>query len=489
MALMSAQEFVDSLRKVKTKVYFAGELVENMVDHPVMRPSINAMAATYALAQDPEWKDLMVFTGEDGQPSNICCSLMKGPLDLVKKFKTVRKIGAETARGHVRTVGMDAMNAVASVVYELDQELGTAYSPRFYEWFRMIQANDYAVSGAITDPKGQRNKRPRDQADPDHYLRVVEERADGIVVRGAKVHQTVAVSSHWHVVAPTTAMREDEAEYAVAFAVPCDAPGVFHVYGRQMGDMRKVEGCSIDVGNVHYGSSESLMIFDDVFVPWKHVFMYKEWHFTRRLVERFANYHRQGYGASRAAMTDVLIGAVDELARMHGVADNKTIKDKLTEMSVLGETMYGVGLAASYEARPTPSGIYIVDEVLVNVAKLNVTRLPYEVARLAEDIAGGLFATAPHEFDFRHGEVGPFIEKYLKTDPEVPTEHRLRLMRLVENMCYGTGATYFRAESMHGAGSPEGLKMQLRDKIDWAAKRAHARRVCGVAANPLVTWR
>jgi 4-hydroxybutyryl-CoA dehydratase/vinylacetyl-CoA-Delta-isomerase len=173
---------------------------------------------------------------------------------------------------------------------------------------------------------------------------------------------------------------------------------------------------------------------------------------------------------------------------MHGVADNKIIKDKLTEMSFLGETMYACGLAASYEAKPTPSGIYVVDEVLVNVAKLNVTRLPYEVARLAEDIAGGLFATAPHEFDFRHPEVGSYIEKYLKADPAVPTEHRLRLTRLVENMCYGTGATYFRAESMHGAGSPEGLKLQLREKIDWDAKRARARRVCGIDENPLVTW-
>jgi 4-hydroxybutyryl-CoA dehydratase/vinylacetyl-CoA-Delta-isomerase len=489
MALMTAQQFVDSLRKVKTRVYFAGKRVENMVDHPVIRPSINAMAATYALAQLPEWRDLMVFTGEDGQPANICCSLMKGPLDLVKKFKTVRKVAAETARGHVRTVGMDAMNAVASVVHELDEELGTGYSKRFHEWFRMIQANDYAVSGAITDPKGLRNRRPKDQPDPDHYLRVVEERKDGIVVRGAKVHQTVAVSSHWHVVAPTTAMREDEADHAVAFAVPCDAPGVFHLYGRQMGDMRKAEGCTIDVGNVHYGSSESLMVFDNVFVPWEHVFMYKEWQFTRRLVERFANYHRQGYGASRAAMTDVVVGAVSALAEMHGLGDNKIIRDKLTEMTVLGETMYACGLAASYEARPTPSGIYIVDEVLVNVAKLNVTRLPYEIGRLAEDIAGGLFATAPHESDFRDPETGPFVEKYLKTDPGTPTEHRLRLIRLVENMCYGTGATYFRAESMHGAGSPEGLKLQLRDKVDWAAKRAHAKRVCGIEPNPLVTWR
>jgi 4-hydroxybutyryl-CoA dehydratase/vinylacetyl-CoA-Delta-isomerase len=488
MALKTAQEFIDSLRKAKTRIYYAGKRVENMVEHPVIRPSINAMAATYALAQQPEWEPVMVCQGEDGRPANVCCSLMKSPGDLVKKYKTVRQVALETARGHVRTVGMDAMNAVASIVHEVDHECGTRYSSRFQEWLRVIQAEDSAVSGAFTDPKGLRNRRPAMQPDPDHYLHVVEERKDGIVVRGAKVHQTVAATSQWHVVAPTTAMREDEADYAIVFAVPCDAPGIFHFYGRQMGDQRRVEGCTIDVGNVHYGSSESLMVFDNVFVPWEHVFLYREWQFTRRLVERFANFHRQGYGASRAAMTDILVGTVSELAKLHGVADNKIIRDKLTEMRLLGETMYACGLAASYEAKRTPSGIYVVDEVLVNVAKLNVTRMPYEVARLAEDLAGGLFATAPHEFDFRDAETGPYIEKYLKADPDVPTEDRLRLFRLVENLCYGTGATYFRAESMHGAGSPEGLKLQLRDKTDWEMRRAHARRVCGIDENPLLTW-
>ena len=489
MTLKTAQEFVDSLRNVKTRVYYAGEAVENMVEHPVIRPSINAMAATYALAQQPDWESLMVRETGQGEPVNVCCSLMRHPLDLVKKYKTVRQVALETARGNVRTVGMDAMNAVASIVHEMDEELGTSYLARFDDWFRVIQSEDLAVSGAITDPKGMRNKRPSDQPDPDHYLRVVEKQGDGIIVRGAKVHQTVAVSSHWHVVAPTTAMLENEQEYSVAFAVPCDAPGLFHFYGRQMGDQRKVEGCSIDVGNVHYGSSESLMVFDDVFIPWAHVFMCGEWQFTRRLVERFANYHRQGYGASRAAMTDVLVGAALELAELQGVSENKIIQSKLTEMAHLGETLYACGLAASYEARPTASGIHIVDEVLVNVAKLNVTRFPYEICRLAEDVAGGLFATAPHEADFLDPQNGPYIEKYLKTQPDRPTEHRLRLTRLIENMCYGTGATYFRAESMHGAGSPEGLRLQIRGKLDWDGKRAHARRVCGIDENPLIAWR
>ncbi len=483
---MSAAGYVESMRKAGTKIYWAGERVTHMVDHPVIRPVINITAATYALASDPKWEAIMVGKGENGQPCNVCCSLMRSPQDLIKKYKTVRAVGTETGRGHVRTVGMDAINSVASIIYEIDQETGSKYSERFYDWLRLVQEKDLAISGAITDAKGLRNLRPKDQPDPDHYLHAVEERSDGIVVRGAKVHQTMAPVAHWHLVAPTTAMREDEAEYALAFAVPNDVPGLFHFYGRQMGDLRKAEGCRMDQGNIHYGSCESLMVFDDVFVPWEHVFLYKEWQFTRRVVERFANYHRQGYGASRAAMADILTGAVYSLAKMQGLADKPLIKDKLTEMTHLAETMYACGLAASYEGHATPSGIYVVDEILVNVAKLNVTRLPYEIARLAEDIAGGLYATCPHEKDFQDPQMGKFIEKYLKTDPNTPAEHRLRLMRLVENLCYGTGATYFRAESMHGAGSPEACKLRIRDFADFEKKAAEARRICGIDPNPLI---
>lgn len=485
MGMISASEYVKSIRNSKAKVYYAGKQISNLVEHPVTKPAVNVVAATYALAEDPKWHDIMIAKGEDGQNCNVCCSLMKSPKDLVKKYKTVRAVATETGRGNVRTVGLDAINSVGSIVYEIDKEIGTEYSDRFLAWLKNVQERDQAISGAITDAKGVRTLRPKEQPDPDHYVHVIEERKDGIVVKGAKVHQTMAPTSHWHLVAPTTAMREQDAEYAIVFAVPSDAEGVIHFYGRQMGDARKTEGCEMDLGNVHYGSCESLIIFENVFVPWEHVFLYKEWQFTRRVVERFANYHRQGYGASRAAMADVLIGAVYSLAKMYGLADRTIIKEKLTEMIHLGETMYACGLAASYEGHATPSGIYVVDEILVNASKLNVTRFPYEIARLAQDIAGGIYATCPHEKDFKDPKMGKYIEKYLKTDPNIPTEHRIRLVRLVENLCFGTGSTYFLAESMHGAGSPEAMKLRIRDFANFEKKAGEARRLCGIDDNPL----
>ena len=257
----------------------------------------------------------------------------------------LRLLGQKTGCCFQRCVGMDAMNALDSVTFEMDQELGTDYHKRFEEFLRFVQENDLTVDGAMTDTKGDRSQRPSQQADPDLYLRVVEERADGIVVRGAKAHQTGAINSHWIVVMPTSAMREDDADYAVSFACPADNPGVFYIYGRQASDTRKLEGGQIDVGNARFGGQEALMVFDDVFIPSDKVFMYKEAKYAGLLVERFAGYHRSSYGGCKVGVGDVLIGAAATAADYNGAGKASHIRDKLVEMTHLNETLYACGIA------------------------------------------------------------------------------------------------------------------------------------------------
>ena len=240
----------------------------------------------------------------------------------------------------------------------------------------------------MTDPKGNRSLPPSKQADPDLYLRIVEKREDGIVVRGAKLHITGAVNSNEVIVMPTRTMRENDKDYAVSFAVPSDTDGILYIYGRQSCDTRKLERTEIDLGNIKYSGQEAMVIFDDVFVPWERVFMAEEYEFTFPLVERFAAYHRQSYGGCKTGVGDVLIGAATLIAEYNGVEKSRHIRDKLIEMNHLNETLYACGIACSAEGYRTPSGTYQVNTLLANICKLNVTRLTYEIARLAEDIAG-----------------------------------------------------------------------------------------------------
>lgn len=481
MPLKTQEQYEESLRQMKFKVYLQGELVTNPVDHPIIRPSLNSVKATYALAQDPQYEELVTATSHlTGKKISRFAHLHQNTEDLVKKVKMQRLLGQKTASCFQRCVGMDAMNAVDSVTFEMDQKLKTDYHKRFINFLTCIQENDLVVDGAMTDPKGDRSLTPGKQADPDLFVHVVEKRTDGIVVSGAKAHQTGAINSHWILVMPTITMGKEDADYAVSFAVPADAEGIVYIYGRQSCDTRKLEGGDIDVGNSKFGGHEALMVFDNVFIPWENVFMCGEYEFSGALVERFAGYHRQSYGGCKVGVGDVLIGAVALATEYSGANKASHVKDKLIEMIHLNETLYCCGIACSSEGSPTASGTYLIDLLLANVCKQNVTRFPYEIARLAEDLAGGLMVTMPSEKDLRHPEIGKIVEKYLRGVASVPTEHRMRVLRLIENITLGTAAVGYRTESMHGAGSPQAQRIMIARQGNLEQKKELAKAIAGI---------
>ncbi len=480
--MMTAAEYIESLRRLKTVVYLFGERVENFVDHPIIRPSINSVAMTYALAQNPDHEDLMTAVSNlTGKRINRFCHLHQSEQDLVKKVKMQRLVGQKTGSCFQRCVGMDAFNAIFSTTYEIDQKYGTEYHRRFTEYMKRVQEEDLTIDGAMTDPKGDRKRSPSEQSDPDLYVRIVEKRPDGIIVNGAKAHQTGAVNSHEQLIMPTIAMKEQDKAYAVSFAVPSDAEGVVMIYGRQSCDTRKLEGGNcMDCGNCKFGGQEALVVFDHVFVPWERVFMCEEYEFAGMMVERFAGYHRQSYGGCKVGVGDVLIGAAAVAAQYNGVEKASHIKDKLIEMIHLNETLYCCGIACSSEGTKTEAGNYQIDILLANVCKQNVTRFPYEIARLAEDIAGGLMVTMPSEADFNSQEVGEYCRKYFKALDGVDTLDRMRILRLIENMTLGTAAVGYRTESLHGAGSPQAQRIMIGRQGNLEAKKALAKNLAGI---------
>ena len=480
MSLMTGEEYIESIRKRKMQVYLFGKKVEDPVDDPILRPSLNSVRMTYDLAQMPEYEDLMTAVSPyTGRRVNRFTHIHQSAGDLVKKVKMQRLLGQKTAACFQRCVGMDAFNAVFSTTYETDRKYATHYHENFKQFMIYCQDNDLTVDGAMTDPKGDRSKAPHEQADPDLFLRVVERRPDGIVVRGAKAHQTGALNSHEIIIMPTISMGPDDKDYAVSFAVPMDTPGIFMIIGRQSCDTRKREGSELDVGNAEFGGVEALTIFDDVFVPNERIFLNGETEFAGMMVERFAGYHRQSYGGCKVGVGDVLIGAA-VAADYNGANKASHIKDKLIEMTHLNETLYCCGIACSAEGHPTDSGNYIIDLLLANVCKQNVTRFPYEIARLAEDIAGGLMVTAPSEADLRDEKLGAYVEKYLKGVSGVSTENRLRILRLIENLTLGTAAVGYRTESLHGAGSPQAQRIMIARQGNLQHKKELAKTIAHI---------
>ena len=473
--MMSGEQYLESIKKLKTETYMFGKRIESVCDDPILRPSLNSVKVTYDLAHDPEYEGLTTaVSGLTGEKINRFCHIHESAEDLINKVKMQRLCGQKTAACFQRCVGLDALNAIYSATYEIDLKYGTRYHERFKAYVKLVQKNDWTVNGAMTDVKGDRSLPPSAQADADLYLHVTGRRPDGVVVRGAKAHQTGITNSHEVVVMPTISMRPEDRDYTISFAVPADTKGIIVIAGRQSCDTRKSEGAGIDAGNRKYGGMEALVIFDDVFVPNERIFLNGESEFSGMLVERFAGYHRQSYGGCKAGVGDVLIGAAALAADYNGVGKASHIKDKLIEMTHLNETLFSCGIACSCQGRATASGSYLIDLLLANVCKQNVTRFPYEIARLAEDIAGGLMVTAPSEKDFSDPKLGPYIEKYLKGAADIPTADRLKIMRLIENLTLGAAAVGYRTESMHGAGSPQAQRVMISRQGDLAHKKALA---------------
>jgi len=476
--IITGEDYINSLRGRNLKVYLFGEMVKEPVDHPMIRPSINALAKTYDLAvAAPELASVISpFTGEHVSRFLHICTDAK---DLVLQNKMQRKLGQLTGTCFQRCVGMDAFNSLYSVTFEMDEKYNTSYHQRMKDFLKKMHTRNYVVGGAMTDVKGDRSLAPHQQADQDMFLRVTRRTDEGVYVTGAKAHQTGCINSHWMVVMPTMRLGKNDKDFAIVGAVPVDAKGITYIYGRQSCDTRAMEGGTIDVGNAKYGGQEAMVIFEEVFIPTENIFMDGEYDFAAMLVERFTAYHRRSY-VCKSGVGDVLIGAAAAVAEMNGVPKVSHIKDKLVEMTHLNETIYATGIASSYQGYATESGAYICDSMLSNVCKHHVTKMPYEIGRLAQDLAGGLVATLPSEQDLNHPEIGKLLKKYLKGKADVPTEDRMRMLRLIENMTLGRNAVGYLTESMHGAGSPQAQRIQIGRAMQLEYKKRLAKIISGV---------
>ncbi|MGD8763994.1 MAG: 4-hydroxyphenylacetate 3-hydroxylase N-terminal domain-containing protein [Desulfobacteraceae bacterium] len=481
MTLLTGDNYLSSIGRLDHQVFIQGKKIQDVTEHPISRPPAMAMAETYFQAEQDQMKAL--FTARShitGETVNRFTHIQHSVDDLVNKILMLREMGRKTACCFQRCAGLDCMNTVYAITYEMDQEGDTQYHQRFIDFLKYIQTNDLVTAACMTDTKGDRSRSPSQQQDKDQYLHIVEERNGGIVVRGAKLHITGAVNSHELIVVPTRALKEEDRDYAVAFAVPADTEGITFIYGRQPSDTRRLEEGGSDVGNIFYGGCEAMVVFDDVFVPKERIFMKGEYPMAGPLIELFAAHHRASYGGCKVGVGDVLIGAAAGIAEAQGTYKASHIKDKIAEMIHLNETLHAGALASAGKGYRTASGAYAVDALMANVCKLNVTRFPFEISRLAQDIAGGLLVTMPSLDDKNNPDVGKYITKYLAGKTDVDSEKRMRILRLIENITLGTGAVSYLTESIHGAGSPQAQKIMITRLADLESAKLYAFKLCGL---------
>jgi len=476
MGVKTKAQYIESLRNLKPAVYMFGKKVENAVDNRRIRAGINATAATYELAEMAEYREMMTtksrFTGE---VINRFTNPPQSIEDLVMRVKINRALGGRVGTCFQRCTGLDCLSTLSIVTYDIDKKYGSNYYDRFIDFLKYVQNNDLTANAGVTDVKGDRSLSPQEQQDKDLYLRVVERRNDGIIVRGAKAHQTGSLSAHEIIVLPTRALRKGEEDYAVAFATPSDSKGLIHIVGRNSLDTRELEG--FDCGNIYYSKYCPTLIFDDLFVPWERVFMCGEVDFASEIVGRFSAYHRQSHGGCKSGKIDAMIGAALLMMEYNGTTKVSHHKEKIVDMIYRAETLFGCSLASSYEGKKEPSGTYFIDPVLANASKIHEGKEMAEVGRLLIDIAGGYVADLPSDKDLEIPEVGPLLEKYLKGVANMPTKHRIKMLRLIEKMVMESADTI---SDIHGGGSAAAHRITILRESDLEYKKHCAKRLAGI---------
>jgi 4-hydroxybutyryl-CoA dehydratase / vinylacetyl-CoA-Delta-isomerase len=478
MALKTADEYKQSLRAMRPNIHKFGKVIDDVTTHPATRWTVEGHAQIYHAQHDPETKQMVTTASHlTGEPISRYLSIITSAEEQITNSKMKRlmfhKTGTCTGG---RCAGWAAINSLWATTYDIDQKMGTDYHERIKKWLIGAQARDITIAGALTDPKGDRTKKPSQQIDPDMNLHIVERRKDGIVVRGAKVMICGVAAANEIFILPGSAYKEEDSDWSLSCVIPRDIEGLTIVEARHPNDTREMEEPeSFDSPVKNGGITQAYLFFEDVFIPDERVFMAGEYAFTGEAVVNFILPYRAAIGGCVAGQGDIKLGAAVLTARANGLS-SKVFADRLTQMVINNETTYGVGIAAAAMGKQHPSGVWMPDMLLSNVNKVHVAKLPYETSIIAQDIAGGIAETGcmPSYVDFHDEKYGHLIQKYLKA--AVPAETRARAARLVEWSTVGAGVP----GCMHGGGSPDGAKMFIRLSSELETSVEIAKRLAGI---------
>jgi len=480
MTIKTYEEYLDRLKRMKKNIYIDGEKVDRMDER--LQGQIRVIRETYDRANDPEFEDVCTATSHlTGEKINRFCHIHQSKEDLLKKQRMTRLLCHRTGGCIMRCMGIDAMNALSVVTYEMDQFFGTDYYKNFENYLRYFQENDICANCAQTDPKGDRLKRPHEQEDPDLYLRIVESRDDGIVVRGAKIDNTTAPVSDEIIVVPTRFMADEDSDYAVSFAVPADWEGIKMVT-RPATQFRR-EKLKAPIAEI--GDAEAFTIFDDVFVPRERVFMDgkgdpRQTPFAGFLALLFAHYHRHSYTGCKPAVSECLASASALVAEYNGIERENHVREKISHLIGTAELVFAAGQASAYRAEKSASGTYIPDEVLTNAGRRLAGEEIYNEFKILADLAGGLPATLPLEKDFYSEETGKLLNKYMMRNPNISSENQHRCFRGIENTLVSDLAGVMQVAGLHGGGSPQMETITMMARYDTERLKDIAKYLFGI---------
>jgi len=462
--LMSSADYRESLRRLRPVVYVDGQLIDSVADAPSLQPGIHALGVSYDFALDPAKAPLMLAVQTArGVKVNRMLHLDESAGDLLNKLEAVRILCQETGCAQ-RYLAHDGLNALAQVSARIDDVRGsTEHRARFAAYLQHVQDHDLALGIAMTDAKGDRSRRPHQQAHPDTYVHVVERNGKGIVISGTKAIVTGAPYMHEFLVMPCRNMTREDADFAVCCAVPVDAAGIT-IVARPAGRPGEKTEHGAALLSRRYGQSTGVVIFDKVFVPWERVFYEGEWEHSATLTYSYATHHRHSCIGARAGFGDLLIGAGALMCEANGFdpGEHANLRDPMVELIKITEGFYACGVAASvYGTRDELAGNFMPEPVFANIGKLLLATQIYDMHRLAHEVSGGLIVALPGPDEDHNPATAARLAEVLRANPSVPYDKRIEVARFVEDLTASYQGGWYSVISLHGGGSPAAMKQEI----------------------------
>lgn len=460
---------------MKRNVFINGKVIDR--DDAQLENGINTVSTTFDAVTDPALKDLVTTKSHlSGETVHRYTHVYQSQDDLLKKLKMTRLLCQRVGGCVQRCMAVDTLNAIGITSKEIDDKYGTVYHQNFLKYLKYYQENDLVGNAAQTDPKGDRSKRPSKQVDPDLYLRVVEKKSDGIVVRGAKVHNSIAPYSDELMVVPTRAMTPEDSDWALSFIIPSDTDGV-KLICRATAPRPRLH---LDAPYNHYGLVDSVTVFDNVFVPWERVFMCGEHEFAGRLALSFANFHRHSYCGCKPAVTDIVMGATALVADYNGVGTAPHIREEVADLMALAETVYACGVAAALTGTKSSSGIFEPNAIYSNCGRYLAGKNIYHEYDILAATAGGWPATMPPEEDWFNEKTKDYLNKYIMRNPNVSADDQHRLFRFISDFSCSAVSGVWQYAGVHGGGSPVMERIGLRAQYDLESRKKMVQYLAGI---------
>ncbi len=480
MPLRSVSQYKESLRDGRT-VYYRGERVPDVTAHPVLGVAVDHAAIDFALAEHPDHRELAVCSDDGaGAPYSRMFKLPQNSQDLLDRSRLIETATREgrTLVTLVKEIGTDCLFGLHLVAHQMDRALGTSYLPRVRAFYEYCREHDLAMAVAQTDVKGDRALGPAAQQHPDYYVHIVDRRPDGIVVRGAKMHTSTTPNVNELFCIPTRQLGEADADYAVAFAIPVDTPGLKLICS---GYGEPAESAFDRPISSRHKMMETMTVFDDVFVPNDRIFMAGEWQFAGELARTFVEFHRFTAVSYKLPLVDLLVGAAHLMAEYNGIERAAHVREKLTWLVNYAETLRALTRMSALDCTYQEPGIAVPSTRIVNMAKLHFADNYHRALSHLQDLTGGLLVTAPSEADWMSHETRRYLERFLGGRKGVSAEARLRAINMVSDLTTGEFGGYQAVLAIHAEGSIEAEKITILRSYDAAAAKQYAREVAGIA--------